>query len=315
MALRPGSAAPQAPELPELVTSTDLPPPALAGQVAARRLLRVRRGAYLRVVPGEAERDAALRRDLARIDAVDRRLGGEHVISHASAALLWGLPHTRQDVVHVTQSAAPHHASADVRRHRCPLPEDDVVLLDGRRVTSLARTAVDCALGMSASDAMAVADAALRAGAQQDDLLARLADLAGRRGVRRARAVLELADAGAESAGESRLRHLVLRSGLPVPQTQLRVPTPGGVFWADLGWEELRLLAEYDGSAKYSADSGAAAAVLAERRREVLMEREGWRVVRVVAADLRRPAGLVSSLQRSAVAGTLPRLEPRPWLA
>src|SRR5665647_3975642 len=53
----------------------------------------------------------------------------------------------------------------------------------------------------------------------------------------------------AESPGESSARSVLLRAGLPVPQTQVRVDTPLGTFWSDLGWPEWRLLAEYDGRA------------------------------------------------------------------
>ena len=77
--------------------------------------------------------------------------------------------------------------------------------------------------------------------------MALLDDMAGARGVRRARTVIELADDGAESPGETATRFVVLRAGLPVPRTQIEVTTRLGTFWADLGWEEWRVLVEYDG--------------------------------------------------------------------
>lgn len=278
-------------------------------------LTRLRRGAYARAGAEPDRFEARLEHDLALISAVDEQLGGSHVISHASAALLWGLPSTRHDAVHVTQARGPHHAPPDVERHRSQLPAEDVVELCGRAVTSLGRTVVDCATALGASDGLVVADAGLRAGLDRSELLARLDGMSGRRGVRRARAVIAAADPGAESAGESRLRHLVLRAGLPVPRTQVPVETPEGTFWADMGWEELRLLGEYDGAAKYTARSTAADAVARERRREVLIERESWGVARATSADLRRPQHFLAALAAAAPGGRLPPLEPRRWLA
>lgn len=287
----------------------------ISAAVRSGDLTRLRRGVYARPSEERDRFEARLEHDLALICAVGEQLGGSHVISHASAALLWGLPSTRHDAVHVTQLRGPHHSSPDVRRHRAWMPAEDVVELGGRAVTSLARTVVDCATTLGAPDGLVVADAGLRAGLDREDLLARLNAMAGRRGVRRARAVIAAADPGAESAGESLLRHLVLRAGLPVPQTQVPVETPEGTFWADIGWEELRLLGEYDGAAKYTARSTAADAVARERRREVLIERERWGVARATSADLRRPRQYLAALAAAAPSGRLPPLEPRRWLA
>ncbi|WP_372594605.1 hypothetical protein [Actinotalea sp.] len=255
------------------------------------------------------------RRALARIAAVDAQLTVRHVVSHESAALLWGLPLIGDGaVVHVIQSVAPHRGRGDVRRHRQHLGEDEVVELDGRRVTSLARTIADCACSLPARDGLVLADSALRLGLDRERCDEMLRRRVGQRGVRRAIEVLSLADDGAESPGESRLRHVLLRAGLPAPQTQVLVETDDGPAWGDLGWPEWRVLAEYDGVAKYTAESTAAAAVLRERRREVAIERQGWRVLRASAADLRRPGPLVAALLRSAPPAARVRLRPRPWL-
>ena len=302
-----------------MILACDAPDPLIRTRVGSGSWVRVRRGAFV------AESDEAdepepfarlTRQALARIAAVDRQLRAPHVISHQSAALLWGLPYVDDGTrVHVVQRSAPHRrGAADVVRHHHELASGDVVTLAGVRVTTLERTVLDCAMSLSAQDGLVLADAAMRRGLEQASCLARLGTWAGRRGLRTAIAVLELADDGAESPGESRLRHVVLRAGFPPPQTQVRVPTPEGDAWADIGWPEWRVLAEYDGRAKYTADGSAADAVLRERRREVLLEREGWRVVRATGADLARPASLVTAILRHCPAGTASRLQPRPWL-
>ena len=299
-----------------MILRREVPPAMALTEVRAGRWERIRPGAYLPVVEALEPYVDLHRRALARIVAVDAGLDTEHALSHESAALLWGLPLIGDgSTVHLTQVIAQHRGSADVRRHRHRLSDGDVVELDGRRVTSLARTVADCASSLPAQDGLALADSALRRGLDRAECLDLLRGRVGHRGVRRAMAVLGLADDGAESPGESRLRHVVLRAGLPVPQTQVLVETREGSAWGDLGWPEWRLIAEYDGVAKYTVRSTAAAAVLKERRREVAVEREGWRVVRVTSADLRRPEALVAELIRRAPPGTRERLRPRVWLA
>ena len=302
------------PDLPRVILRREVPAATAVAEVRSGRWERIRPGAYLPsgtdLDPYPRQRRAAL----ARVVAVEAVLTTAHAVSHESAALVWGLPLVGDgSTVHVTQSTSPRRASGDVRRHRHRLGEGDVVVLDGVRVTSLARTVADCAASLPAREGLAIADAALRLGLDRGECLDLLRARPGRRGVRRAVPVVELADAGAESPGESRLRHLVLRAGLPVPETQVLVETQDGPAWGDLGWPAWRLLVEYDGVGKYTARSTAAEAVLKERRREVLVERAGWRVVRATAADLRRPRPLLAQILRHAPPGTRPR--PRPDLA
>ena len=65
----------------------------------------------------------------------------------------------------------------------------------------------------------------------------------GRRGIRCARSSLGLVDAGAESPRETWLRLLIIRGGLPRPQTQIAVRNEYGVVIAqvDMGWEEHKI--------------------------------------------------------------------------
>ena len=78
-----------------------------------------------------------------------------------------------------------------------------------------------------------------------------------------------------------------------------------------MGWPELGVLAEYDGAAKYTAAGAASAAVRAERRREVLIERQRWRVARATSADIRRPEPFLAHLSDLCALGSL---TPRRWL-
>lgn len=70
----------------------------------------------------------------------------------------------------------------------------------------------------------------------------------GKRGWKRMVRVAELADAGAESIPESRLRVRVVLAGAPKPVTQFVVERDG-MFVArlDLAWPHLKVAVEYDG--------------------------------------------------------------------
>ena len=112
------------------------------------------------------------------------------------------------------------------------------------------------------------------------------------------RALLAVADDGAESPGETLARLAILRLGVVPPVTQVPVETGLGTFWADLGWPECRVVGEYDGVAKYTARGDAADAVLREKRRQEAIEEAGTAVLRVVAEDCRRPDPLLRRLRR-----------------
>ena len=290
----------------------------------------VRTGEWARVRPGAFVEVASLDADpyvrerqvlLGRIVAVVAQSGPTTVVSHASAAAAWGLPLDR--LPHRVEVLKPvrraGNAASDVVRRVRSAHDLDAEQFRGLPVTSMTRTVVDCALTLGGRGGLVVADAALAAGVSRTACQALLARSSGARGIRAAREVVACADAGAESAGETRARWTVLVAGLPAPTTQLAVETHLGVFWADLGWPQWRLLIEYDGVAKYGND--AAAAVLAERRRQLAIEEAGWRVVRVTAADLRDrealPRRVLRLIPRDAAGAVTPRLaldaRASPW--
>lgn len=214
-----------------------------------------------------------------------RRLEAQHWFARDSSALVWGLPlwrvPTATHVMH--EHRRGRGADPAVDWHFGSLHLADRAIVSGLPVTSLERTAVDCAAALGALGGLVVADAALRAGADPERIAEVIRERAGARGIRVARAVVSLADGGAESPGETATRFVLLRAGLPAPTTQVHVRTRLGSFWSDLGWEEWRLLVEYDGRSKYLADPDA---LLREKRRHDAVVDEGWRVVRVTADDL-----------------------------
>jgi very-short-patch-repair endonuclease len=163
---------------------------------------------------------------------------------------------------------------------------DEIAVVSGMRVCTPARTALDLARRYPADTAIAAIDALAQAvelkPADIDLLVERYT---GRRGMKRARASLELIDSGAQSPKESWLRLLLMRAGFPRPQTQIPVRNEWG--WAeaylDMGWEDIKVAVEYDGDQHRSSRYQ----YVKDIRRLEMLERYGWTVVRVIAEDHR----------------------------
>lgn len=286
--------------MPTVHLARDHEPHEVAQQVLAGRWRRVRRGVYVQVTPGTTPADQSRADDLARLEGLRRGSTSRYVASHTSAAVLWGLPLLRRPMTtHVTQEWLPNRRNgAGIVRHVTALLDDEITERHGHRVTTLERTAVDCAMTLGLRAGVVVVDAALHTGADPALMAATVAALAGRRGIRQARRALEHADDGAESPGESLTRLCLVQGGLPRPETQLAVDTHLGTVWGDLGWREARTLVEYDGRAKYGSTGSTTGDLLAERRREAALNEAGWRVLRVTAADLRDEPRLVARARR-----------------
>lgn len=249
---------------------------ALRPEIRRGALNRKRRGAYVgpwQEVPEYWDRRRAELRELCA--AIVATSSCTIAFSHATAADLLGLEAPPVERPEVVQRSRPCAGMApDVVRHYRPdLTEADIVLVDGLPVTTIARTAVDCALACSPPHALAIVDAALRRlggvsrfereeSMERQELVRALLreQLEGRgpvRHARRAREILTFADGFAEKGGESWLRWLVLVQGLPVPELQLPIPTSRATFYPDQMWSAAArrspkpLIAEYDGAGKY----------------------------------------------------------------
>jgi hypothetical protein len=128
--------------------------------------------------------------------------------------------------------------------------DDEVEVINGIRVTTPARTALDLACRYPVDKAVAAVDALAHATQLKIADVELLADrYQGRRSIRRARTVLDLVDSGAESPQETWLRLLVIRNGFPRPQTQIPVYDEFGVLAAvlDLGWEDVKIAMDTEG--------------------------------------------------------------------
>jgi hypothetical protein len=312
-----------------------VPPVLLAGerdrnQLALDRrrgaLVRIRRGAYCEPDAIRVEGPAAAPREernkaLACASALHSQLRSDHVFSHATAALLLGCRvWTVPDRTHLYQSyRASGRAAKDIFRHRGDVPPEQVVTIAGLPVTSLARAVVDCALTLHPLEALVIVDSALRLGVRREDLLTMLGARAGRRGIRQALLVVELGEAGAQSAWETWVRYEILRAGLPRPTTQMAVRTDLGLFHTDLGYPKWALAIEFDGLVKYRPDGvrpghDPANEYMREKARSEAIRRAGVTIEHVSASDKRNVPALISRFARHLPHDVATAARPHPGL-
>lgn len=267
-------------------------------------ILRLRRGCYVRAsFWATLDREGASR---TRIDAYAHRTlttsTGAYVFSHTTAARLHGLFLWQvDDRIHLTVPFLPSsggHAS-DVVAHTRAVPAGDVVELEGYRVTSLARTAVDSCLILNFRQGLVLMDHALRLGADPAELERHAGLLRRVPGIGSLRKVLAHADSRSESPGETLTRDLIRRLRLPTPALQFEVQTRLGRFRMDCAWPDLRVALEFDGRRKYFDYAPTAEAVFQERRREKALMELGWHVIRVEWRDLFREAEFKARLLRA----------------
>ncbi|MDQ6650246.1 MAG: hypothetical protein M3Z02_09035 [Actinomycetota bacterium] len=222
--------------------------------------------------------------------------------SHQSAAWLYGVE--LQEAMDPVRATVPRGVDVAPRPalvvRQALLPRADVVTVGGLRVTSPVRTALDLARTSTLVEATVAVDALLHLGTcTVAGVTARLPMYAGWRGVRQARAVVELAEPLAESPMETRLRFLLIQAGLPRPVAQHVVVDADGEFVArvDLAYPGLRIAIEYDGRDAHLE----AQAFVVERRRQNRLLALGWVVVRFTATDVYRQSWRVAREVRAAL--------------
>lgn len=237
-------------------------------------LSRVRSGELLPVTRGAYRYAAALTRDeqasgddtyLATIRAVHLLAAEPLVFSGLAAAAVWQLPVVApwpSTVSVVTDVAAGGRSNVTIARTSVghPAPRMDV---DGLTVTTLARTVIDVGRTADFAQGVTVADAALRGQEKRatrfrrlpvalEEVQAELLLFGSLPGVSRCRGVIDFADGGSGSPGESISRVHIQHSGFPPPELQATFfDRRGFIGTVDFWWPEFRLIGEFDGKGKY----------------------------------------------------------------
>ncbi len=191
-------------------------------------------------------------------------------------------------------------------------------MLDGLRVTTPARTAVDLARTLPFTDAVVAMDSALaiRGGtplATSADIAVTVDGLSGRAGSARALAVSAFATTLSDSPEESHSRALLHTLGFPRPELQRVFHLPDGrTAEVDFYWEEYDHIGECDGRSKYRdprilRGRSPEDVVIDEKNRENQLRRIVGRVSRWEPAELYTPRRFYDHLVRDGLPSTSPR--------
>jgi hypothetical protein len=210
---------------------------AVQHKVATGRLHLVARGIY-----------AAGRPDLSHEGAWTAALlscGPEAVLSHRSAAALWGIHWPEGSSITVTVPPAVRRRRPGIAIHRTTLGKADIARRHGLRTTAPARTLLDLARVLQRPQL----EAAINVADQHDlvdpeSLRSQLDGYAGVAGVAALRDVLDRrAFVLTDSELERRFLPIARRAGLPLPETGVRL----NGFKVDFYWPDLGLVVETDG--------------------------------------------------------------------
>jgi hypothetical protein len=175
----------------------------------------------------------------------------EAVLSHRSAAALWGLRSYSEGAVHVTVS---HKSTSSrlIRRHVSHLPEDARTVEEGIAVTSVPRTILDLA-GAEPADAVVslLREAEYREKWDRLSLWDLLERYPGRRGVRKVRWALERLKSEPPGRRRSRLEErfapFLRHHHLPQPRFNDWILLGAKRFQVDCHWPGSGQIVELDG--------------------------------------------------------------------
>jgi very-short-patch-repair endonuclease len=246
------------------------------------------------------------------------------IASHHTAALAWGL-----DLVDAHASAEAKVAfirppGSGVRSETTSEATFAVRTLphhhrtehaSGLLVTTPARTAVDVAAELGTPEALITLDSVARLCLREHVGSSRLRDhypsprhiaaalaplqeaapLAGTRLTRlRLEHLVSLADPRRESGLESLSFGHMVDVGFPLPELQVRIPTPEGDAHVDFLWRGQMVIGEADGLKKYTIEAD----LHLEKLRQEALERMGFLVVRWTWQEMhRRPAGVLRRIE------------------
>lgn len=206
--------------------------------------------------------------------------GPETVLSHRSAAALWGMLPPSSVAIEVTRPTRLR-SRPGLRAHRSALRPDEITRVDGIPVSTVSRTLFDlAAIGNRRQVENAFNEAEVRGLTDRLSVPMLLERYPRRRGTRMLR---QLTDGDSASRGvtrlelEERFKEVLDRTDLPRPRLNADVAVSGQFFEVDCLWAEQRLIVELDGRAVH----GTRRAFEKDREKDRLLQVAGWRVVRV----------------------------------
>ena len=223
------------------------------------------------------------------------------VLSHRSAAGLWGIRRPTDGPVHVTVRHKSR-SSRRIKRHLASLPSDEITAHEGIPVTTIPRTIFDLAAAASPEEVeFAVREAEYRRLFDSLSLHDLLVRYPGRRGARRLR--IALAHLAEKPSGRpaSPLEEVFVpflnRHRLPRPQLNAWIEAGGKRHRVDCLWPN-RQIVELDGWDGH----GTRSAFRSDRARDRRLTAAGYRVTRLTWAQLEDEPEPVAADLRALVA-------------
>lgn len=221
------------------------------------------------------------------------------LLSHQTAAALWGIRGYSGGAIHVT---VPHKSTSTkrIRRHFSLVPEDEQAVHEGVPVTSVHRTIFELAATASVDDVVAMIKEAEYLNRWDrislPDLLERYP---GKRGSRKVRFALdritEEAPGRQRSKLEERFAPFLRRHRLPLPRFNDWILLGPKRYRVDCHWPNFRQIVELDGWEGHSTRS----AFQDDRARDRALHAAGYSVVRLTWKQLEvEPAAVASDLRR-----------------
>ena len=242
-------------------------------RIAAGRLHSIHQGVYAvghRLLSADGHRMAAV-----------IACGPRAVLSHRSAAALWGLRRDGRNRIDVTAPGRRGRMPVGIDAHRDGfLRPADRTEHRGIPCTTVARTLLDLAAVVSPRE---LRNAVTQAEVERVFDLAAVRELLGRsrrrRGVARLRRAIAEHDARDErTRGELERRFLALcrRAGVPLPEVNVPLTVGATQLEADFLWRTTRLIVEADDRHSHLTIT----AFEKDRRRDQRLRLAGWEVIR-----------------------------------
>jgi hypothetical protein len=233
---------------------------------------------------------------MLKLRAVQERMPSCLAFSGPTAGWIRGVDFAPCDPIEVTVPRdIAVRARAGVKVRRATLPDADVTVLRGLRVTSALRTVCDLGSRRNLTDSVIAVDIPLHARlVDMDDWSRFLLANPGSKGIKRLRRAVGLADRGAASPMGTRLRLELVLARLPRPRTQSKLFDGAGRFIAraDLYYPDRRLVIEYDGENHKER-------LVPDLRRQNALVNAGFHLLRFTASDLHTPGSVAAQVRRA----------------
>jgi very-short-patch-repair endonuclease len=266
-----------------------------AGLTRSAIRARVARGRLVRVFPDVYIAGDPKLMPLALPAAALLSLGPDALLSHRSAAAMWGLVEADPETIEVTVVARHPRPRHGIRLHRVKhLHPHDTATRSNLRLTSLTRTTIDFAARATSSErwhAFAEARAKHRL---TDPALHKALDRLPKNhpGAAIVRAMLDSNDTYDRSKAERIMRALCTQAQLPQPIVNRYL----NGFLVDFLWPDANLIVEVDGHGTH----GTRQAFENDRRRDQVHAANGYLVIRVTWEQLQaEPLAVIARIAQA----------------